>query len=683
MEGWRIEGRLRRGSFVPSVAETLSQAKAYHRAGQLPDALQLYRRVLAADSGNAEAHYLLGAACHGLGQANEAISSLAQAIQLQPDHAEAHNHLGAVLAQEGKLDEAIASFQQALRLRPGSAEISENLRILLATKDDSLGNTLTAQGKLDEAAACYGRAVEQRPDFAEAHNSLGAVWEKQGRFDEAAACCRRALELKPDFAEAHYNLGAILAKQTDLDGAVACYRRALQLNPDLAEAHNNLAAVLKDQNKLDEAAACCRRTLELKPDFAEAHANLAAVFQKQEKFDEAVAEYRRTLELNPDLVEVHNELAVVLSTQGRFDEAAACWRRALELKPDFAEAHHNRGIALMQQGKPEEALTCLREALEVKPDFAEAHNNRAMTLIQLGRFTEGWPEYEWRWKRKGQEEPILPQPRWTGTPLAGRTILLRSEQGLGDTLQFIRYAEHLKQQGGTVIAEIPAVLARLVARCPGVDRVVAVGERMPAFDVHLPLLSLPGMLHTTLENIPANVPYLSAAEELVQKWQQELGSETGFKIGIAWQGNRAHPSDRTRSIPLARFAGLARIPGVRLYSLQMGAGREQLTELANLMPITDLGDRLGDFHNTAAILGNLDLVISCDSAPVHLAGALGVRVWVALAFAPDWRWMLGRTDSPWYPTMRLFRQNAPGDWEDVFQKIQAELIDIVPRESKR
>ena len=277
----------------------------------------------------------------------------------------------------------------------------------------------------------------------------------------------------------------------------------------------------------------------------------------------------------------------------------------------------------------------------------------------------------------GFENVAPKQPRWDGSPLEGRTILLCYEQGHGDTMQFIRYAEMVKQQGGTVIVECQAPLVRLLAGCAGVDQVIAHGEPRPPFDVHIPLLNLPGVFHTSLETVPAKVPYLAPDPEAVTQWKKKLGRKKGLKIGIAWQGNPDFRKDCFRSIPLTHFGMLAETPGVRLFSLQFGTGREQLAQYVDSWPITDLGDELGDFSNTAAIMKNLDLVITSDSAPAHLAGALGLPVWVALTFAPDWRWMAKRADSPWYPTMRLFRQTKHGDWAGVLQEIQAALAELV------
>ena len=300
---------------MPSVAETLAQAQALHRAGQLPDALRHYQRVLQADPANVEAHFLLGVASHGLGQASEAISSLAQAIKLKPDHAEAHNHLGVVLAQQGKLDEALASFQEALRLRPSSAEISQNLRQAMAIHDNNLGSSLASQGKLDEAATCFRRALELKPDYTEAHNALGAVLGRQAKMNEAAACFRRALELKPDYAEASYNLATVALRMNQLDEAATLYRRILEVNPNFAEAHNNLGVVLSEQGELDQAGAC----------------------------------YRRALELNPDHAEAHNNRGLWLMQQGIAEEAIGCFRKALEINPRYAKAHSNALQTLQYQ----------------------------------------------------------------------------------------------------------------------------------------------------------------------------------------------------------------------------------------------------------------------------------------------------------------------------------------------
>jgi len=505
------------------------------------------------------------------------------------------------------------------------------------------------------------------------HNNLGNVLKDQGKLDQALACYRRALELKPDYALAHNNLGLVLSGQGNLDGAVACYRRATELKPDFAEAHNNLGTALMHLGKLDEAVASFRRALELKPDYTEAHNNLGNAFEHQGKLDEAVACFRRALELKPDYAQVHNNLGVALQERGTLDEAVACYRRALELKPDYPEAHNNLGNALKEQGTLDKAVACYRRALELKPDYAEAHTDLAIACLLTGDWRRGWPEYQWRWQTKGFAARRFGQPLWNGESLAGKTILLHAEQGLGDTIQFIRYAPMVKRYGGTVVVECQKPLLALLEGSPGVDHLIGQGDRLPAFDVHAPLLSLPLVLQTSLATIPASIPYLFPKAAIVERWRKTLVEIDGFKIGITWQGNPTFRGDRCRSIPLRWFAPLAQVPGVRLLSLQKGAGAEQLAEVGDLFEVTELGSRLHDFADTAAVMKNLDLVITSDTGPAHLAGALGVPVWVALSFVPDWRWLLDRGDSPWYPTARLFRQREPGDWHAVFEEIKKAL----------
>ena len=335
-------------------------------------------------------------------------------------------------------------------------------------------------------------------------------------------------------------------------------------------------------------------------------------------------------------------------------------------------------MRLKGQGKLDGAAACCRRALELKPDFAEAHLQQSLLSLVTGDFQRGWTEYEWRWKDKQWQRRNFSQPLWDGQRLEGKTILLHAEQGLGDTIHFVRYVPQVKQRGGTVIVECPKPLLSLLTSGAGIDRLVGRGEELPPFDLQAPLLSLPGIFRTSLETIPADVPYLFADPGLVEHWRRELGSIAGFKIGIAWHGSPKHPNDRNRSIPLASFEPLARCSRVRLLSLQKGTGAEQLQDLAGRIPVADVGSRLDDFRDTAAVLVNLDLVIACDTAVAHLAGALGVPVWVALPFTADWRWLLDRSDSPWYPTMRLFRQRQPGDWPGVFEDIKAELAARLP-----
>jgi tetratricopeptide (TPR) repeat protein len=634
--------------------------------GRVDTALAHYREALSAVPNYVPAIGNMGNALKMHGRLDEAAACYRQILALAPQAAQPHNDLGLIAQAQDRIAEATEHYRRALELDNRFAEAHTNL-----------GTALSLAGRLDEAEACCRRALELRPDFADAHSDLGAVLLKRNRLVEAAECFRRAIQFQPRLAAAHFNLGRALAQSKSLDEAAECFRQTLAIEPDHVDAHTRLALVLKDQRKLTEAVGSFRLALQLKPESVDALNGLGTVLADLKQFDEAIECYHRALALNPDYPDAHNNLGAALSEQDKFDEAIACYRRALELKGDYYAGYYNIADALVRQARPAEAEAVCRRALELNPDSADAHGLLSLILLGQGKLVEGWPEYEWRFKASNFKYATPPQPRWDGSPLEGRTVLLCSEQGHGDTLQFIRYAELVKQKGGSVVAECPAATARLVAGCAGVDSVIVVGQPRPHFDFYLPLLSLPGVFGTSLETIPAQVPYLAPDPIAAAQWKEEFSRERTFKVGISWQGNPDYRRDNLRSVPFAHFAGLTEVPGVQVYSLQMGAGREQLTQSERELPIIDLADRLGDFYNTAAIVSNLDLVISSDCATVHLAGALGVPVWVAMPWAPDWRWLLERDDCPWYPTMRLFRQSSLGDWPGVFRRIQAALLERV------
>ncbi|HEV3445401.1 MAG TPA: DUF6165 family protein, partial [Gemmataceae bacterium] len=377
--------------------------------------------------------------------------------------------------------------------------------------------------------------------------------------------------------------------------------------------------------------------------------------------------------------EARNNLGVALTDKGLPAEAAAVYRQVLHERPLAAEAHNNLGVLLEQQGKLTEATPCYEASLRIKPQSPDTHKNLALSWLMHGDYGRGWAEYEWRWRCSPVRTFV--QPRWEGRPLRGEEVLIYAEQGLGDTIQFVRYARLVQERGARVLVECPPPLERLLSRCPGIDRLIPQGTSLPDFAYQAPFLSLPGIFHTTLETVPAAVPYLSAEPALLDTWGAELADVAGFRIGIAWQGSKKYAGDAHRSIPLSMLEPLARLPGVRLISLQKGLGSEQLRDLGERWPVLDLGDRLdaaGAFVDTAAIMTHLDLVVTSDTAVAHLAGALGVPVWIALSVASDWRWLRDREDSPWYPTVRLFRQQRWGDWPDVFERMAGELQRTSP-----
>ena len=353
----------------------------------------------------------------------------------------------------------------------------------------------------------------------------------------------------------------------------------------------------------------------------------------------------------------------------------------MRLDPRHAEAHSNLGNAYKEQGRFEEAQACYQLALLLHPDSASTQHNRALALLQAGDYEQGWPAYEWRWRRKSAKPRRFSQPRWDGSFLVGKTILLWCEQGLGDTLMFIRYARLIQEQGARVIVECPDFLMPLLTRCAGIDQLVAEGVPLPEFDVQCPLMSLPGLLGTNPATIPAVVPYLYAEPERVEVWQHRLANMPSFKVGVIWQGNPRFQWDGFRSAPLRAFAPLGQVEGVQLISLQKGQGREQRGTLGGAFDVMELTEELdaagGAFLDTAAIMTQLDLVVTVDTAAAHLAGGLGVPVWVALSAVSDWRWLREREDTGWYPTMRLFRQTQVGDWATVFTRMARQLEKLV------
>jgi tetratricopeptide (TPR) repeat protein len=539
---------------------------------------------------------------------------------------------------------------------------------------------LQRQGHLDEAAAAYRQALALQPDSAEVACNLGVSLAGLKRWAEACDAYRLALRLRADFPEVACNLGNALKEMGQIAEAIAAYRQAMELRPDFAEAHFNLGNTYHDQGEHREAIEAFRQALAIRPRYAKAANNLGNVFKAMGQLDDARREYELALQIRPDYAAAQDNLAMLLHQQGRHVEALHTLQRRAANSSD-AEVHQNMGVVLTELARYPEALAQFGRAIELAPDFAAAHTHRAIIHLLLGNLGRGFAEYEWRWKQKNNQPAQYRQPRWQGASLVGRTILLHAEQGSGDVMQFARYAALVKEYGGTTVLGCHPALARLLSTAPGIDRVVSIGEALPAFDVQVPVGSLPDVLGTTLPTIPSEVPYLFADPQLSGAWKREMALDGSFRVGIAWQGNPQNPRDHLRSMPLSALLPLGHVPGVRLYSLQHGFGSEQLAPLAGTAAIVDVGSRCTDYADTAAAMSNLDLVITVDSSLAHLAGALGLPTWVMISKVPDWRWMLDRADSPWYPTMRLFRQREAGDKEDVVQRVRLALIEIVALKS--
>jgi Flp pilus assembly protein TadD len=464
-----------------------------------------------------------------------------------------------------------------------------------------------------------------------------------------------------------------LIRSGDYARAEEAYNEILQAAPDDGEAWFYLGVISQHHEKTSEAIERYRRAIELAPNSPEARNNLGVLLQGQGQVDEAENCFTQALALDPNYAEAHNNLGNALQDQGRFAEAEAAYQRALLIKPDYVDAIHHLGNALGALGREREALKCYNEALRIDSGRMKIRLCRAMAWLQMGDYLRGWDEYEWRLQCPGQTVAKLAEPLWNGEPLNGQTILIIAEQGLGDTIQFIRYVTLVAQRGGRVTVACRKPLQRILATCPGVENVLSEKDRIPSFSCYSPLMSLPRVFGTSLYTVPAQVPYLFPDEGLISRWRKEFESTPEFKLGVVWQGNPQHRKDRPRSFRLNNLEPFSRITGVRLFSLQKGYGAEQISELDGRFQVTDLSVHLDDLVDTAVVLKNLDLLITADTSVAHLAGALGVPTWLAIPAAADWRWLREREDSPWYPSLRLFRQRESGAWDELFGRMATTL----------
>jgi tetratricopeptide (TPR) repeat protein len=547
-------------------------------------------------------------------------------------------------------------------------------------------------GRLREAKEQYLRALEQEPNHLQAITLLATVHHALGEPAAAVEALARAVALAPDSAPLRLNYGFALKALGRLDEALASYEQALRLNPGYAQAHFNLAVALEQSQRLDEAAAHYRAAIDVNPGALEPHVNLYILLAGQARYEECLAAAERAVAARPDSLVPLVNLAISLSALDRFDEAEAVFERAKPLlgaasPADRAQFHQRLAGHRQFQHRFAEGLAALDAAVAEDPQNAAAHWARAELLLMSGRFREGWAEYEWRWKhephRRGGVRHL--QPWWDGSaPLKGRTILLFQEQGLGDAIQFLRYAPVLAERGARVVVEVGAELVELAEQVPGVAQAWAIEKAAP-FDVQLPLMSLAWAMGATVEHVGgAAAPYLRVPAEDVSRWAARLGEGGGLKVGLVWAGGGRHLRDRWRSIPLVELQPMLRgAAGVRWFALQKGPAASQAPDLAAELPnIVSLGDELHTMLDTAAVMSSLDLVITVDTAAAHLAGALGRPVWTLVPFNPDFRWMAPpRADSPWYPTMRLWRQTGRGDWEEIVRLMAAELEQRAGRQN--
>jgi tetratricopeptide (TPR) repeat protein len=600
-------------------------ALACHQAGRLAEAEERYQAILGARPGHPNALHLIGVVKVQSGQAEAGIDWIARAIAVNPEIAVYHSNLGKALSDIGRYREAVASCHRALALHPASVDTFVNL-----------GVAYNQLGQTEEAIASFRQALSLNPDQADARANLGAVLWKSGRLEEAEVEYSALLLKDPQSMRAYLGLGAIRHEQRRFGQAARLTREALRLFPNSIDGLSNLSITLLEMGRLDEAEVACRDALRLNPDFPAALSNLG----------------------------------LILTQRGLFAEGEANLRRAVELAPDAERNLANLASALVEQGRMQDAEECYRKIVRLFPQSADAKVNLSLVLLLTGRFEEGWRLYEHRrdvralvqvYDRAGEGAAR----HWAGEVAPEQVLLIRGEQGFGDVIQFSRYLS-MAAERVRIVVQAPAVLHRLLGSLSGIERLIEPTESSKA-DYYCSMLSLPSIFGTTPDSIPADIPYLSAPADAVTAWRGRLSARPGLKVGLAWAGSPTLRHDGRRSIDPALLMELLAIPGVSFVSLQKDRPFIWHADLLDWTP------ELEDFADTAALIEALDLVISVDTAVAHLAGALGKPVWLLNRFAPDWRWMLGSTDSPWYPSLRQFRQEKPDEWGDVLDQVAAEL----------
>lgn len=619
------------------LEQAYALALQLYQAGAQAETEEACRVILAADPQQVEVLLLLGTCLWDRGALEQSIDLYDRALAVTPLFPEAYFNRGLALRAMGRCVDALASYEAAIALRPQWADAYFNK-----------GNVLIDLMNEPEAAlAAFDQAIKLQPGFAAANCNRGHALRALGRTDDALASYRRAAELAPGYADAYYNEGDLWQVQGRYAEAEEAYRKALAIDPTHDRALNNLGLSKLLQGKVETALRY---------------------------FDSAIA-------ANSLNAKAHNNRGVALNRLERFEDALQSYTAALDLDTQYAEAYCNRGLLLQEMLLLAQALDDYRRALAIRPDYPECRWNEAICLLQAGDFISGWDKYEWRWRLPESNQVAMPSAIWGGQQsIEGKTILLWSEQGFGDTLQFCRYVPLLAARGAKVFLEVQPAIVPLLQGMQGVNRVIAAGGERQAYDTHCPLLSLPRALATDLHSIPAKVPYIACSESKRVHWTERLGKRSGPRIGLVWSGSPTHKGDRWRSIPLYLLKSLVEISGVEFYSLQADV-RESDREALSALPIRHFGGELHDFSDTAAFADAMDLVIAVDTSVAHLAGALGKPVWIMLPHFPDWRWMLERTDSPWYPTVRLFRQTQRGDWSSVITELAASLQEWLPHVS--
>lgn len=651
------------GARAQQIAAKMKDGVAAHNQGNYEQAKLIYEEILSIDSKNFDALQLLATLAAQNGQFEKAVELFIKALKINNKNAFVLNNFGNALQEIDLVNDALENYSKAIALNPNYAEAHSNR-----------GNVLQKLKREQDAVASYDRAIALKPNYSEAYFNRGNALRTLKNWEAAVASYESAIALSPAYIEAHFNLGGTLLSLRRFQDSADSYGRCIAFKPDHAEAYCDRGNALLELKRTDEAIASYEQAIAIRPSYADALNNCGVALREAKRFSEAVARYDRAIALRPDYAEAYSNRGVALKDLQQFDEAVASYDRAIAINPKYAEACSNKGNTLLEMAQFEAAVASYDQAISIKPDYAEAYWNKSLILLLQGNYKAGWEHYEWRWANEkiGLNPRVFDQPLWRGEEeLEGKVILLHAEQGLGDSIQFCRYAALLRNCGAKVLIEVHQPLVALLKGLDGVSDVVETGFPLPAFDYHCPMLSLPIAFKTDLSNIPNATPYLSSSVEKREYFSSKLGIKKLLRVGLVWSGSAIHTNDSNRSLKLADLIDI--LPTDCEYiSLQKEVRAVDVDVLGN-SSIKNFSADIANFTDTAALCDLMDVIISVDTSVAHLAGALGKPTWVLLPHIPDWRWLLDREDSPWYPNMRLFRQGGSKNWTPVLQKLAENL----------
>ena len=724
--------------------QLFNQGLQLHSQGRVNDAMLAYEQALQLAPTHFQALHHVGIGAFQLGDPSLAEHFIRSALAVNPDVAEAHSNLGNALKEQQRFDEALGSYDAALALQAGDSDTYYNRGIVLqalrrqeealdsydralalnAADEQAWNNravVLKDLGRHQAALESVGRTLALNAHNVEAHNNRGNILNDRGDAEAALQAFDLAIELFPDYADAWYNRGRALQTLERFVEAVESYSKAIALDPALARAYNNRAMVLRKLRRLKEALLDCEQAIALQRDYIDAYRTQGQILREMGRPDMAALSYEavtvlerndtsamqhralalkdgkeyeaalesigRAIALEPDNADLYLTRGVIQRDAKDYDAAIESCRKVIELWPGHPSGYTNLGRVMDELGQREEAMSSYERAIAVDPACAVAHFNRGLLQLQQGNYADGWRSYESRWSAEelalSKDKREYEQPLWTGEQsLEGKTVLLWSEQGLGDTLQFCRYATMVAQRGATVILEVKPELIGLMGTLAGVSRIIAKDGAAPAFDLHCPLMSLPLAFGTRVETIPAAVPYLAADPNRVAEWARVLGEKTRLRVGVVWNGNPKYMNDAIRSITLGQFSPLFG-EDCEFVALQKEVRTSDKAVLDTSRNVRQFAAAIKDFTDTAALCELMDVIVTVDTSVAHLAGALGKPVWVLLPRRPDWRWLLEREDNPWYPNTKLYRQPSEGDWNAVVDKVRADLGALARTESAK